>query len=60
MGQSATIYRISAKDFESLKTAPRDFDLFACAKQHETFQQDFDGLVYVLTKNNNPTEAYLI
>lgn len=60
MGQSATLFRISPESFANLKIEPRSFDLSAWHKEYKTFQQDFDGLLYVLTRNIGPAKALLI
>lgn len=49
MSQSATLYEISKKEFQKLENDPSCFR-FDIAEQYETFEQNFDGLLFVLTK----------
>jgi len=47
MSQSATLYLISNSNFEKLKN---DSDFSKMADEYETFEQNFEGLTYILTK----------
>ena len=55
MGQSATIYRVSADNFDLLKKSKnrRDYRLSELSKDYSTFDCSFMGIEFILAKNLN-------
>lgn len=55
MGQSASIYRVSADDFELLKKSKnrKDYRLLELSKDSSIFQGSFMGIEFILAKNQN-------
>src|SRR5688500_8721378 len=49
MGQSATLYRITQTEFERLSKDPKSFSI-RMTEDHATFEQNFEGLLYLLSK----------
>ena len=60
MGQSATIYRIDKNDFLKIVENPKNFGLFKINRGYETFEKTFEGLEFVLLKNQPEINKALI
>ena len=59
MGQSATLYRISQDEFDQLRKEPTSFKM-EMTLGHKTFEQNFEGLIFLLTKVSSSAMHALI
>ena len=59
MGQSATLYRIDKDEFARLETEPSSFNIKR-TEGHVTFEQNFEGLVFLLHKLCSNSERSMI
>lgn len=59
MSQNATLYRLNKDNFSIILEDPEGTDLFGIAKEYITFQQTHEGLVFILSKNQNELTANL-
>ena len=60
MGQSATLYKLPHSDFEKLERDIKGFNIQELTEQYETFDQNYEGLIYVLSKSESRDTQLLI
>lgn len=59
MGQSATLYRIAQFKFDELLNNPATFNV-RMTQGHTTFEQNFEGLLFLLSKLASNSEQALV
>jgi hypothetical protein len=60
MGQSALLYQITPVDFSRLADNTNQLNLFDIAKSSDYFDQSFEGLRFVLSKNRDTETIALV
>ena len=60
MGQSATLYAIDKNDFKKIAANPEDSGLIKLARYYEIFDKSFEGLRFLLSKNQNTNISELV
>lgn len=60
MGQSASLYRINESNFQEITEDFKDQDVYNIAIECKVFQKSFEGLRFVLSKNQSVENANLI
>jgi len=59
MGQCATLHRTTSVFFREFTANPGNFSGLAKDKGHKTFDQSFEGLRFILSKNQDPENINL-
>lgn len=60
MGQSVTLYQVTKDEYLTIADNPDDANLFELAKSSRTFDQSFEGLRFVLSKNRDAETTNLV